>query len=291
MLRNNDTFTRFCYIFIFLWVVIALFPFVYIFVVSVSDSTSIAAGKIISAENTLSLASYKGLLLYAELGNSLFNSIVLSLTGTVLNMMFTIPCAYAISRKETRAKNIIYGILLLAMFFRGEIIPTYIWMSKLKLLDSYFAIWLSKLVSIYNILILGKFFESLPQEAINAAKLDGAGPLTILCKIAIPMSKGALLSISILYLASWWNDYYFTLVFIRSPHKYTLPVRIIQMITNIEDSSVYCVQDSVYAKLSACGVRAAGIVVSILPMLITIPLLQRNSSSLIKINKKKEKIS
>jgi ABC-type glycerol-3-phosphate transport system permease component len=89
------------------------------------------------------------------------------------------------------------------------------------------------------------------------------------------MSKAVLISISIFYMASWWNDYYLTMIYIRDPEKYTLPVRIIQMITNVEDSSVYSAQDAVYAKLSAYGVRAAGIVLSAVPMLLLIPLMQR----------------
>ena len=163
-------------------------------------------------------------------------------------------------------------------------------MSKLGLQDTYFAIWLTKLVSIYNIFILTAFFESLPQDILNAAKLDGAGPMTILWRIVIPMSIPALITISIFYLASWWNDYYLTMIYIRTPDNYTLPVRIIQMITNIENSSVYSTQDAVYANLSAYGIRAAGIVLSTVPMLILILLMQRygNHLSISNIKKAKE---
>lgn len=275
MTSRDKLFTRVCYGFVFVQAAASLFPFVYILVVSLSDGAAIASGNLFSSENVLTLGSYKGLFLYADLGRSFANSVVLSLVGTLFNMTLTIPCAYALSRTETWGRNVIYGILILAMFFRGEMIPTYVWMSELGLQDTYFAIWLTKLVSVYNILILTSFFENLPRDVLNAAQLDGAGPMMILWRIVLPMSKAVLISISIFYMASWWNDYYLTMIYIRDPEKYTLPVRIIQMITNVEDSSVYSAQDAVYAKLSAYGVRAAGIVLSAVPMLLLIPLMQR----------------
>ncbi len=270
-MNNKDRlFKTVCYCVAVFLAAIALFPFLYILFVSLSDRASIAAGNLLSADNQISFSSYIGLFRYGSLSKSFLNSLILSFCGVFLNMLFTIPCAYALSRKETKGKKWIYGFLILAMFFRGEIIPTYVWMSSLGLVDSYLAVWLSKLVSIYNILILAKYFETLPQDVLNAAKLDGAGPMQILLKFALPMSKTILFSIGIIYFATWWNDYYYTMIYIRDPSKFTLPVRIIQMIANIEDSSIYSTQDLVYAKLSAYGIRAAGIVLSILPMLLLV---------------------
>lgn len=289
MIHNDRCFLRFCYGIACVLVAISLFPFLYIFFVSISDSAAIAAGNLLSAENELSLDSYIGLFLYGELGNSFLNSIKLSLIGVALNMAFTVPCSYALSRKETRGKAWIYSFLTFSMFFRGEIIPSYVWMSELGIIDSYFAVWLSKLVSIYNIFILAQFFESLPQNVLDAAKLDGAGPLQIMFRIVLPMSKAALCSIGIMYFATWWNDYYYTMIYIRDPKKATLPLRIIQMISNIEDSSVYSAQDMVYAKLSAYGVRAAGIVLSILPMLLMILVVQHKNVGVDQIYKKQQK--
>ena len=284
---NNDThFTRICYCIVIFLVAVTLFPFLYIFFVSISNSTAIATGELLSSKNTLSLDSYIGLFRYADLGQSLLNSVVLSVIGVFLNMAFTIPCAYALSRRETHGKKVIYGILILAMFFRGETIPTYVWMSELELLDSYVAVWLSKLVSIYNIFILAQYFEGLPCDILNAAKLDGAGPMQIMLQIVLPMSRAVLISIGIIYFASWWNDYYYTMIYIRNPDKFTLPVRIMQMIANIEDSSVYSAKDVVYAKLSVYGVRSAGIVLSIVPMLLLILIVQRRNYGVDQIYKK-----
>ena len=278
-MNNKDRLLKcFCYCFAIFLAATALFPFIYILFISLSDSASIAAGDLLSANNKISLSSYIGLFRYGSLGKSFVNSLMLSVGGVCLNMLFTIPCAYALSRPETRGKKWIYRILIVAMFFRGEIIPTYVWISNLDLVGSYFAVWLSKLVSIYNILILAKYFETLPQDVLNAAKLDGAGPVQLMLKFAIPMSKHILSGIGIIYFATWWNDYYYTMIYIRDPEKLTLPVRIIQMIANIEDSSVYSAQDLVYAKLSAYGIRAAGIVLSVLPMLLLVLIAQRKNS-------------
>ena len=110
MIHNDRCFLRFCYGIACVLVAISLFPFLYIFFVSISDSAAIAAGNLLSAENELSLDSYIGLFLYGELGNSFLNSIRLSLLGVALNMALTVPCSYALSRKETRGKKWIYRV-------------------------------------------------------------------------------------------------------------------------------------------------------------------------------------
>lgn len=269
--KKDKLFSFICYLFIFIYVGLSLLPFFYIFLTSISDN-----GGITNFQNTtFSLKSYISLFKYGELGKSLLNSIYMALFGTLFNMLLTVPCAYALSQKATPKKNIIITVLMISIFLFGGTIPSYIWMNKLNLIYSYWAVWLTKFISVYNVLILKTCFERLPTSAIDAARIDGASEWMLLTKIVIPMSRSAIAIITIFYFSSWWNDYYISMIYLRDTDLYTLPIRIIQMIKNVENSSVYSIYDSAYSNLSVYGIRAAGIVISTLPMLFVVPFLQK----------------
>lgn len=269
--KKDKLFSVFCYGFIFMYVGLAILPFIYIFLTSVSDSGGITAFR----NATFSLKSYIGLFKYGELGKSLMNSFFMSTIGTFFNMLLTVPCAYALSQKATPHKNKIITVLMVSIFLFGGTIPSYIWMNKLNLINSYWAVWLTKFISVYNILILKTCFERIPTNIVDAARIDGVSEWDLLTKIVVPMSRSAIVIITIFYFSSWWNDYYISMIYLHDTNLYTLPIRIIQMITNVENSSVYSVYDAAYSNLSVYGIRAAGIVVSTLPMMLIVPFLQK----------------
>lgn len=264
-----------CYTIVILLSIVTIIPIAYIVLVSISTSTTVASNSFLSG-GSVSLSSYVGIFKYAGFPRAILNSIFLTLVGTGLNMLLTIPAAFALSQKTLPYKKFFMGILLCAMFLRGSLIPSYVWMNNLGLTNTYFAVWCSKLVSIYNILILKTYFEGVPEDLIKTARLFGANDWTVLWKVVLPLSIPAIITVTVFYAVSWWNDYFFTMIYISDIDKLTLPVRIMQMAANVKESSLYSIQDSVYSGFSAVGIRAAGIVVSILPIAIILPFLQKH---------------
>jgi len=175
------------------------------------------------------------------------------------------------------------------MFFRPSIIPSFLWMKYIGVTNTYWAIWFTKLIGVYNVLILKTFFQRVPKSVISAARIDGASEWEILFKIVLPMSKAALVTIATFYFIGWWNEYYLSLVYISDTEKFTLPVRIIQMIRNVTESTTSFIDRDELSKLSVAGVRAAGIVISIIPVLCLLPFLQKYYTKGMAISSFKEK--
>lgn len=272
---RKDRFSTFCTIFVSCLALMSVFPTLYLLLVSLSSESAMYSGNIWEMVKSLSFDSYTALYKYSELPRSLLNSVFLTIVGTLINMFFTIPCSYALSRGDFKGRKVTMVALLFTMFFRGSIIPNYMWMRTLGLTDSFWAVWLSKGISVYNIFLLRTFFERVQKSTIEAAQLDGANELVIMFKIIVPSCIPGVLTASIFYAVSWWNEYYLSLMYISDPAKFTLPLRIVQMTSNITESSRLNVFDTMYGGLSAYGVRAGGIILSIIPALFILFVLQK----------------
>ncbi len=255
----------------------ALYPFIITFSTSFSSNRAVLAGEVIVWPVEFSLEAYKRIIEWGRVTLAMGNSIYMTVIGTILNMIVTIMCAYPLSKKSFPGKYFFVVMLTITMFFGGGLIPTFILIKQLHLMDSFQALWLLSLFSTYNMIILRTFFSGIPAELEESAKMDGANDLVVLVKIFLPLSKAVLATLTLFYAVGWWNSYMGPLLYISSPGKVTLMVMLRQLL----DQNT--LQENVTAEIGLIKVlvapesfKAASIIISTVPILLFYPFLQKH---------------
>jgi putative aldouronate transport system permease protein len=287
--KENFFFNAFNVVFWVIAVILCMLPIVFVFNVSVSDKISVNSGRVSLLPINFSLDAYKNIINDGQFMRSMKNSIVITLFGTLLSMLFTILCAYPLSKPNLKGRKVIIAFILFTMFFKGGMIPSVILVRQLDLMNTYFAVWLSSLTSIFNIFILKTAFESIPNSLEEAAKIDGANDVIILLKIYLRLSIPALLAVTLFYVVSWWNEYYMAMLFVHSSEKMPVVIKVQQMIENMGDNLLNLSGDEIEAKqkIAASSVKCAGIMLCMVPMLLLSLPMQKYyiKGNLVNINK------
>ncbi|UQZ83464.1 L-arabinose transport system permease protein AraQ [Paenibacillus konkukensis] len=260
-----------------------ILPFVHVLAVSLSASDAIMAGKVSLLPVHLTWIAYETLFSGSSVARALANSVAITAIGVTSCMLCTFLAAYPLSQKLFCGRKLFTMVIVFTMLFNGGIIPLYLVVKSLGLVDSYWALWLPGLISPFNMLIMKNFFENLPGELEEAARMDGCGELPFIVRILLPLSAPMLATLTLLYAVHFWNSYFSVLIFINDTTKYNLTVLIQQMISNASSLSdvmtsgeVMSQQESMkYDQLSQESVKSAGIFMFLLPMLLIYPFLQR----------------
>ena len=161
------------------------------------------------------------------------------------------------------------------MFFRGGLIPNVILMKGLGISSTYWSVWLASLSSVYNIFVLKTGFETIPISYEESARIDGASDLRILLSIYLPLSIPVIIAITLFYIVSWWNEYYFALIFIHASDKLPIVIKVQQLIENMSDSLLSLSGDDLKMQqtIAASSIKSACIMICMLPiLLISLPL-------------------
>ena len=268
------------YMFLALFALGCLYPFIYIIATSFSSSRAISSGEVFLWPVEFNMEAYKQLLLDGQIFNSMKNTVILTVVGTALSMSATIICAYPLSKKRLRFRGIFMGLIVFTMLFSGGMIPGFLLIRNLGLMDSYWALWLSGLIGTYNMIVLRAFFQNIPDSLEEAAQIDGAGDLYILIRIVLPLSGAALATITLFYAVGWWNTYFNAMMYISSSMKSPLMVRLKIMLDTAQMLSVQAQSGrgggTIEARMIAAeSFKAASIFVSVLPIILVYPFLQR----------------
>jgi len=165
--------------------------------------------------------------------------------------------------------------VLFTMLFSGGLIPHFLLVSSLGLINTYWALWLPALISVYNMFVMKSFFEGLPEEMEESASMDGANDLMILWRIIIPLSMPVIAALTLFYAVGWWNSYMNVLIYIRSTDKLSLMVKLYQMIELVSPELLRSGEGATEIMITPEGIRAASIVVAIAPILAVYPFLQK----------------
>ena len=264
------------YLFLFLCVVVAVFPLIHVVATSLSSSNAIASGKVFLTPVELTYNSYHEIFRDGNVLRSLKNTVVITLIGTALNMIFTIMCAYPLSRRRLKGRGFFSGLFVFTMIFGGGLIPGFLLVKSLKLIDTYWALWLPGLISVYNMIILKNCFQNIPDSLEEAAMIDGANDIYILVKIMLPLASSVLATLSLFSAVGWWNEYYNSMIFLNSTAKLPMTVRLMQMIESANRSSLMNGEGiSANEFVTPEGIKAATIVVTMVPILCVYPFLQK----------------
>ena len=259
--------------------VCCLYPFVNIASVSLSSIRAVNAGEVYVWPVEFTLDVYKEVIRDGQIFVAMRNTTILTLVGTAMCMVTTILCAYALSKKRLMGRSIFMGIIVFTMMFSGGMIPSFLLIRSLGLMNSYWALWLGGLQSSYNMIVLRTFFQTIPDSLEEAAQIDGASDPYILIRIVLPLSGAALATITLFYAVGWWNTYFSALMYITTSTKQTLMVKLRQMLdamqilTSQADGGI--AEGAGVTNIAGETFKAATILVSMLPIMCVYPFLQK----------------
>ena len=254
-----------------------LFPLLHILARSLSDPAQ--SGQMKGLEilpRGLSLINYKLIFSNKNLVPSIFNSVFITVVGTALNIGLTITTAYVLTRPGLVGKKILMSFFIIMMLFDPGIVPEYMVMKKVGLMGSRWSVILGQAVNVYYLVIMMRYFEAVPQSLCDAARIDGAGDLTILCKIIAPLSKAGIATLTMFYAVLRWNEYYRAGIYISKISKVPLQVILRKFVVAGDVTTLVGTQNlfdyNALAKLDYTALQYATIVVAIIPILLIYPV-------------------
>ena len=268
------------YTIIFLLGLAAFFPMVNIVAISLSSNTAVSANKVGLFPVDFSLFAYERILGDKQFWRSFSISTIRVILGLTINLLLLVPMSDAMTKKETEfhGRNIYMKLIIFAMLFSGGMIPRYILVSKMGMIDTIWSLVLPGAVPIGNIILLMNFFLGVPKSLEEAAVIDGANPLDVLLRILIPCAKPCIATIPLFSIVGHWNSFFDGLIYIHKVEKYpimtyiqSLQVDIAAMIKGGANSASL----EIATKLSNKNLNSAKIVVSVIPLLVIYPFLQK----------------
>ncbi|MGI6671202.1 MAG: carbohydrate ABC transporter permease [Christensenellales bacterium] len=273
-LRRFEWSDLFINLVILLAVLICVIPVWHIVALSVSGRTAVLSGQVWLVPKDIDWNAYISVFNDTSMQRALVFSVILTAVYTALAMLFSVLLAYPLSKRYLPGVHPMLVFILIPMYFTGGVIPQYLWVKRLGLLDNPWALVWPILVSTYNTIILRNFFQSIPDSLEESARLDGCNDFGILFRIVMPLSTAALATISLFYAVSRWNSYTDVLYYINSSKWYTLQWKLYQVVFNSTDTEVNMLEGGRNAVLAET-VKSAAIVFSTVPILIVYPFLQK----------------
>lgn len=217
--------------------------------------------------------AFKQLLSHPLFPRSIMNSAIITLGGTMVSLILTIPLAYGLSNTRLPGRGLLVMFILFTFLFNPGLIPTYLLVTKLGLQNNFLAVILPPAVSVWNTLIMMSFFQSLPTELKEAARIDGASEFQILFRIILPLSKPIILTIGLFYAVYFWNEFFTPLLYLNDNALQPLPV----LLRNILISASFneYVEFNAFSTTHVDALKSAAVIITMLPMLLAYPWIQR----------------
>ncbi|MEV5028384.1 carbohydrate ABC transporter permease [Paenibacillus sp. LPE1-1-1.1] len=264
------------YIILALFALLTLFPLYYVVIVSVTPYIEVMknGGFVIWPEH-FTLQAYKEIFSSPRIPQALKITVFITVVGTTLNLAVTTLLAYPLSKKSVPGRQFILMALVFTMIFSGGIIPLYIVVRSLGLYDSVWALVIPGMVSTFNLLIVKTYFENLPPEVEEAAKVDGCGDLATLFRIVLPLSAPIMATIGLFYGVTHWNEYFKGIFYISDKTLMPMQVVLRSMIQAPNVSTELSVNSLVLDTLPPETIKMAVVIVATLPIVIVYPFLQK----------------
>lgn len=263
------------YVFLTLLVFICLYPFLNVIAYSLSGYNAVLSGKVTFFPIDFNLAAYKEILGKSQMWIAMEVTVIVTLMGTLIGLVLTIFAAYGLSRKTLPGRKALSGIILFTMYFSGGIIPTFLVVKGLGMYDSLTALYIPQAINVFNFIVMRTFFRELPESLEEAAKIDGASDLGILVKIILPLSIPIIATIGLFYAVQYWNGYFDALLYIQSPDKYTLQLRLRSLLFADELNNAGANAEGVGTQVMTQSLKMACVAVSTIPILVVYPWLQK----------------
>ncbi|WP_069998549.1 carbohydrate ABC transporter permease [Cellulosilyticum sp. I15G10I2] len=267
-------FSVYVYITIGFVVLLCLYPFLNVLAYSLSDSLAILSGKVTFYPINFQTSAYEKIMQTSMILNSLKNSVFITVAGTLLSLVVTTMAAYALSKPHLKGRAFFTFFILFTLYFGGGIIPTFMVVKGLGLVDSLASLVLPVMVSAFNFIIMKAFFQSLPSSIEESAKIDGCNDIYYLIKMALPLSKPIIATIGLFYAVMYWNDYFSSLMYITSPERYPLQLMLRQLLFT-EALNQISTAEGIGQQVMPESMKAAAVVIAIIPIITIYPWLQK----------------
>lgn len=273
----KNVFNIFNYSIMILISLIFLYPIVYTISVSFSDANSILKGSVVLFPKGLNADAYKLVLSDMKTISALWFTVKLTLSGVVMSLILTTLAAYPLSRSNLKGSGLILGLIVFTMYFDGGLIPNYMMVKNLGLLNNMGSLIFPRTISPFLMIIMMTFFRGIPKELEEAAVIDGCSNFDVFFKIVLPISFPIYATLTIFYAVSYWNTFFEALLYIQNSAKFTLQLRLYQVLNVVGDSMVSQMDASSVSASTVIteNMKAATVVVTVLPIICVYPALQK----------------
>ena len=280
-LRRYTWFDWFNIVFMSLFCFITLFPIWYVLVGSFNEGLDYTMGGVWFWPRVWTLDNYLVVVTDAAIWKGYLVTIGRTVIGTITSVVFTSVVAYAVSRRNLRGRKVYYWIFMFTMFFGGGIIPYFILLKTIGLLNNFLVYVVPSLFSAYNMIVISVFFAQLPDSLCEAARIDGAGEYRILFTIVMPLSKPILSTVALWSIVGHWNSYLDSMYYVNDPDLYSLQYVLMRIInkSSVPTNPGVTLPPSLYETITAKTVSFAAIIVSTIPVLACYPFLQKYFAS------------
>lgn len=251
-------------------------PVIYVIMVSFTDASVYEAGQFILWPKKWSIDAYLYILRGKGFINALKATLFITLVGTPTSIIFNAGIAYMLSKKTLPGRNIINKVVMFTMLFGAGMIPSYINMSNLNLLNSWFAIILPGTCGAWTVMVMKSFFQNIPAELEEAAEIDGCGQMRVFWIIVLPLSKAMLATFTLFNAVSYWNTYFSAVMYITKSSMQPLQVFLQKIVLSSNYSDVIDLANALAVDIPEEVVKMATVVIAILPIMMVYPSLQKH---------------
>lgn len=275
--KQDRWFYFFCHAVVTILTLLVLYPVIYIISASFSNSDMVVQGKVWLWPVDFSLQAYEIILKRPQIWNGYKNTIIYTVAGTLLNVAITLMCAYPMARKNLRGRGMIMFIFTFTMMFSGGMIPNYILVKNLGIMNTRWSVILPGAMSVYNMIVCRTFIENnIPDEMLEAAQIDGCSNTQFFIRMVLPLSKAILAVLTLWYGVSHWNSYFNAFLYLRDQELYPLQIFLKEILIQSEQlggDDLIDVENisTIYVTLKYCI-----IVVSSAPLFCVYPFVQKH---------------
>lgn len=261
--------------------VLTLYPLIYVLSASFSDPVSVTTGKVTLLPVQPTLDGYATIFQYGPIWLGYRNTLFYTIVGTLINMAVTLPCAYALSRRDFVGRNVLSIFFAFTMFFSGGLIPTYLVVKQLKMLNTMWALLLPTAMSVWNMIIARTYFQnSIPAGLEEAATIDGCSNLKLFFQIILPLSQPIIAVLILYYAVGHWNEYFNALIYLNDQNIYPLQlilrnILLLDQMFDMMDSDPEARQEMMRLLQMKESMKFGIIVLSTLPVMVLYPFLQK----------------
>ena len=273
---GSRAFDVFNVIFMLLFLLVTLYPFWYVVIVSLSDGKAVLSGQVSLWPVNITLDTYRVVLRDSSIITGFKNTVIYTSLGTFINLVCTSLCAYPLSRPDLLGKKQVMGMIVFTMFFSGGMIPAYLVMNQMRLIDTIWAMVLPGAISTYNMIVMRTFFMGIPESLHESACLDGANDWQVLVRIVLPLSMPIMATMLLFYAVGHWNSYMNALLYLNSKSLFPLQSILRNMVVDgqLSEAQTQVGGGSSFTVIETT-MKYATIVVSTLPILLIYPFVQK----------------
>ncbi len=265
-----------------LMAVLTILPFYNVFITSFANPADVVKQQFYLIPTSFNLNSYEMLLNGSYVGRALTNSLIVTVLGTLVNMLVTTCGAYALSKKGMPGRTIMMAGIVFTMLFSGGLIPYYLTIKNLHLINSYGAMIFPVAVSTFFLIVMINQFNSIPPSLEESAKIDGANDIYILFRIVIPISKPTIAAITLFYAVARWNEWYNAMLFMTDTSKHPMQLFLRNMLADVTKMARDDMGAAMMSQLSERypdGIKMASVIITMVPIMLVYPFLQKYFSA------------